>query len=151
MNFSTGGKYGLFWEKKLIERWYLLITKKFLFLKFSRTGNTVFFWNKKMMDRWYLMVTEKFLFWATEKFLFWTFRWWEIRSFFSQKVDVRITLAWSFRAFNDIPGHGKYGFSCGGTLLPSLLGKLLTGKRKMRAGKGIIRAGEQAIRAGQKF
>ena len=28
------GKYGLFWVKKLIERWYLLVTEKFLFWTF---------------------------------------------------------------------------------------------------------------------
>ena len=67
------GKYGLFWDKKLMERWFSLFT---------------------------------------EKSLFWTFRWFEIRSFFKQKADVKIISAWSFGAFHDIPGPGKYGFSC---------------------------------------
>ena len=65
------GKYGLFWAKKLMERWYLLIT---------------------------------------EKTLFWSFRRWEIQSFLSQKVDGKVIFPWSFWAFNDIPGLGKYGF-----------------------------------------
>ena len=74
-----------FWAKKLMERWYLLITEKFLFwtfrwweirsflsqevdgkmiftgywevlvLNFSVMGNMVFFSVKKLMERWYLL------------------------------------------------------------------------------------------------
>ena len=163
-NLFGNGKYGLFWAKKLIEIWYLLITEKVLFstfrwwtirsffepknswkydiywllkrscfqlfgngqyglflsqevdgnmiftdylkslvLNFSVMENTVFFSVKKLTERWYLLVTEKFL--------FWTFRWWEIRSFFIQNVDGRMIYTWSFWAFHDIPGPGKYGFS----------------------------------------
>ena len=87
---------------------------KFFYLNFLVKGNTVFFETKKLMKRWYLLITEKFLFWATEKFLFWNFRWWEIHSFFSQKVDVKIIFTWFFWAFHDIPGPGKYSFSCSG-------------------------------------
>ena len=32
--------------------------------------------------------------------------------FFSQKVDGKMIFTWSFWAFHDIPGLGKYGFSC---------------------------------------
>ena len=108
--------------KKLMEIWYLLITA--LVLMFSKMGNTVFFWAKKLIERWYLLIAESSsfelfgdekygLFWVkklmerwyllvTQKVLFWTFWWWEIRSF----------LTWPFWAFHDIPGLGKYGFSC---------------------------------------
>ena len=55
---------------------------KVLVLKFSGMGNTIFFWDKKLMERWHLLITQKFL--------LWTFWWWEIRSFFSQKVDAKI-------------------------------------------------------------
>ena len=55
---------------------------KVLLLNFSGMGNTVFFWDKKLMERWHLLITQKFL--------LWTFWWWEIRSFFSQKVDAKI-------------------------------------------------------------
>ena len=75
-----------------------------LVLFFLGVGNRVFFWEKKLLARWYLLVTEKFL--------FWTFRWWEIRSFFRQKIDVKIIFTWYFWAFHDISGPGKYGFSC---------------------------------------
>ena len=132
--FFGDEKYGIFSGKKLVEIWYLLITEKFLFwpfrwweirsflsqkvdgkiiftgywevlvLHFSVMGNTVFFWVKKLMERWYLLVTDKFL--------FWTFRWWEIRSFFTQKVDGKMIFTWYFSAFHDIPALGKYGFSC---------------------------------------
>ena len=30
----------------------------------------------------------------------------------SQEVDGKMRLTWSFRAFHDIPGLEKYGFSC---------------------------------------
>ena len=70
--FFGDRKYGLFWGKKLMEIWYLLVTEKFLFwafrwweirsfLSFSRMGNTTF-WGKKLMKRWNLLITEKFLF-----------------------------------------------------------------------------------------
>ena len=105
---------------------------KFLVLIFSEMGNTVFSWAKKLIERWYLLITEMVL--------FWTFRWWEIRSFFesrswwkdiywllrssclklfgdgkyglffSQNVDGKMIYTWSFLAFHDIPGPGKYGF-----------------------------------------
>ena len=60
---------------------------------------------KKLMERWNLLVTQKFL--------FWTFQSWEIRSFFSQKVDGKMIFTWSFLFFHDIPGPEGYGFSCG--------------------------------------
>ena len=74
---------------------------KVLVLTFSEMENTVFSWAKKLTKIWYLLITGKIL--------FWTFRWWEIRSFFSQKVDEKMIFTWSFWAFYDIPGPGKYG------------------------------------------
>ena len=44
--------------------------------------NTVFSWANKLMKIWYLLITEKFL--------VWTFQRWEIRSFFSQKIDGKM-------------------------------------------------------------
>ena len=132
--FFGDWKYGLFRVKKLMEIWYLLITEKFLFWTFLGMKNTVFFkskswWKdyiywllkssrfelfgdgkyglfrvKKLMEIWYLLITEKFL--------FWTFRWWEIRSFFSQKVDGNMIFTWLFLAFHNTPGFGKDDFSC---------------------------------------
>ena len=82
--FSEMGNTVFSWAKKLIERWYLLITEKVLFwtfrwweissflsqevdekmiftgysevlvLKFLVMGNTVFFSDKMLMERWYL-------------------------------------------------------------------------------------------------
>ena len=109
---------------------------KVLVLTFSEMGNTVFSWAKKLTEIWYLLITGKFLFWT---FRWWEIRsffesrsWWKddiywlLRSscfelfsngkygiFFSQKVDVKMIFTWSFWAFYDIPGPGKYGFSCG--------------------------------------
>ena len=111
MNFLEG-KNVVFWVKKLMEIWYLLITENFLFwsfreweirpflsqkvdgkmlftdywkvlvLNFSVIGKMVFFWVKKLMERWYLLTNEKFLFWILRR--------WEIRSFLSQKVDEKM-------------------------------------------------------------
>ena len=82
--FLGTGNMVFFWAKKLMERWYLLITEKVLFwtfqwwkirsffesrswwkdnitgygevldLNFSAMGNTVFFSAKMLMGRWYL-------------------------------------------------------------------------------------------------
>ena len=124
----------VFLSKKLMEMWYLLINKKFLFWSFWEweirsffepktwrkddiywlmkrfcfelfgDGKYGLFWVKKLIEKWYLLVTEMFL--------FWTFWWWEIRSFFSKKVDGKMIFTWSFWALHDISGLRKYGFSC---------------------------------------
>ena len=106
LTFSEMGNTVFTWAKQLTEIWYLLVTEKNLVLTFPELGKTVFFWVKKLMERLYLLVTEKFL--------FWTFRWWEIRSFFSQKVDGKMIFTLSFWALYDIPGPGNYGFSRSG-------------------------------------
>ena len=124
-----------FWAKKMMERWYLLITEKSLFWTFRWWEIWPFFKSRSWWKRWYLLITEKFL--------FWTFRWWEMRSFFesrswwkggiywlprvpcfelfgdgkcdlffSQKVDGKMIFTLSFWAVHDILGPGKYGFSC---------------------------------------
>ena len=72
---------------------------KVLVLSFSVMRNTV-------MEIRYLLITEKFLFWA--------FEWREIQSFFIQKFDIKVIFTWYFWVFRDIPGPGKYGFSCSG-------------------------------------
>ena len=129
--FSGMGNTVFSWAKKLIERWYLLITEKVLFWTFrwweirsffesrswwkddiywllrsscfdlSEMGNTVFSEPK---------VDGKTIFTDYWTFLFWTFRWWEIRSFLSQEVHGKMIFRWSFWAFFDIPGPRKYGF-----------------------------------------
>ena len=108
--------------------------RKVLVLIYLEIRNTVFSWAKKFIERWYLLITEKVLFWT---FRWWKIRyffesrsWWKddiywiLRSFcfelfgngkygpfFSQKVDGKMIFTWSFWAFYDIPGPGKYGFS----------------------------------------
>ena len=81
LNLSGMGNTVFFWDKELVERWYLLITEVFLFWTFQGWKMRSF-WGKKLMERWYLLVTEKFL--------FWTFPWWEIRSFLRQKVNGKM-------------------------------------------------------------
>ena len=48
-------KYGLFLSQKLMERWYLLITEKFLVRNFRLWEIRPFFSAKKLMERWYLL------------------------------------------------------------------------------------------------
>ena len=107
---------------------------KVLVLTFSEMGNTVFSSAKKLTEIWYLLITGKLLFWT---FRWWEIRpffesrsWWKYDIywlltsscfelfgnwkyglFFSQKVDGKMIFTWSFWAFYDIPGPGKYGFS----------------------------------------
>ena len=104
LNLFGNEKYGFLLDQKGDSNMIFTDYWKVLVLNFSVTGNTVFFWVKKLMERWYLLVTEKFLFWS--------FRWWGIRSFFSQKFYGKMIFTWSFWAFHDIAGLGKYGFSC---------------------------------------
>ena len=49
--FSGMGNTVFFWDKKLMERWYLLITEKLFFYNFSVMGSTVIFWVQKLMER----------------------------------------------------------------------------------------------------
>ena len=76
---------------------------KVLVLTFSEMENTVFSWSKKLTKILYLQITGKFL--------FWTFCDGKYGLSFSQKVDGNMIFTWSFWAFYDIPGPGKYGFS----------------------------------------
>ena len=109
---------------------------KDLVLNFSEMGNTVFSSAKKLTEIC-LLITGKFLFWTFRwleiRSFFESRSWWKddiywlLRSscfelfgdgkyglFFSQKVDGKMIFTWSFWAFYDIPGPGKYGFShCG--------------------------------------
>ena len=126
-------KIWYFWTKKLIEIWYLLITEKFLFrpfrqreirsflsqkvdgkmiftdywkalvLNFSMTGNRSFFESRSWLkdDIYWLLKSSCFELSGDGKY----------GLFFSQKVDGKMIFPWSFLAFHDIPGLGKYGFS----------------------------------------
>ena len=52
---SGDGKYGLFWAKKLMERWYLLVTGKFLFWTVRKWEIRYFFEPKSWWRRRYLL------------------------------------------------------------------------------------------------
>ena len=55
LNFSMMGNTVFFWVKKLMERWYLLVTEKFLFWTFRWWEIRSFLSAKKLMERWYLL------------------------------------------------------------------------------------------------
>ena len=105
-----------------------------LVLNFSGMENTVFFCQK--VDWNIFTGYEKFLLWSfwecKNTILFEPKSWWKddihwslkspcfdlfgnlkIWSFFSQKGDGKMIFIWSFLVFHDIPGLGKYSFSCG--------------------------------------
>ena len=54
LNFLVMGNTVFFWAKKLMERWYLLVTEKFLFWNFRWWEIQSFFQKKKLMKRLYL-------------------------------------------------------------------------------------------------
>ena len=108
---------------------------KGLLQNFSKMQNTVIFSAKKLMERWYVLIIEKVLFWTFQRWEVRSFferkNWWKddnywlLKSscfelfgdgkhglFLSQKVDGKMIFTWSFWTFHDIPGFGKYGFSC---------------------------------------
>ena len=98
LEFSEMGNTVFFETKKLVERWYLLITEKFLFWTFRGWEIRSFLWGENLMERLYLLVTEKFLIWA--------FGWEKIRSSLRQKVngkmiftDYRKVLVWATEKF----------------------------------------------------
>ena len=97
--FFGNGKYSLFLRQKVSGKMIFTGYWKILVLSFSVMRNMV-------MEIRYLLITEKFLFWA--------FRGREIQSFFIQKVDIKVIFTWYFWVFRDIPGPGKYDFSCSG-------------------------------------
>ena len=97
-------KYRLFCTKKLMERWYLLITGKFLFWTFWRWEIRSFFEPK---SSW-----KDDVYWLLKSSCFEIFEDGKCGLFLSQKVDRKMIFTWSFWDFHDIPGPGKYGFSC---------------------------------------
>ena len=91
LDFSEiGNTYCLFWARKLMERWYLLIAEKFLLFWTFLRWKIRSLWAKKLMERWYLLITEKFLFWTIWR--------WEMRSFFELKIwrkdDIYLLSLW---------------------------------------------------------
>ena len=118
-----------------MERWYLLITEKSLFWTFRRWEIQSFFEPKSWWKDYiyWLLESSCFELFRGGKcglFLKPKCRWkddiyWLLKSscfelygdgkygiLLSQKVEGKMRFAWSFWAFHDIPGHGKYGFSC---------------------------------------
>ena len=71
----------------------LLITGKVLVLNFFETGNMVRSFEEPK-NFWEIFLDDKSGF------------------FFSQKIEGKMIFTWYFLAFHDIPGLGKYGFSC---------------------------------------
>ena len=125
-----------FRAKKLMKRWYLLNTEKFLFWTFWRWEIGLFVnqkFDEKMIftDQWKVLVL-KFLemgntvffepeswwkydiYWLLKSSCFEVFDDGKYSVFFSKKVDRKMVFTWSSWTFHNISGLGKYGFSCSG-------------------------------------
>ena len=98
------GKYGLFLARKLMKRWYLLFTEKFLFRTFMRWEIRSFFEPKG----WW----KDDIYWFLKSFCFELLGDGKYSYFNSKKDDGKMIFTWSFWAFHDIPGLGKIDFSC---------------------------------------
>ena len=105
------GKCGHFWAKKLMERWYLLITGKFLFWTLWRWEIRYFFELKSWWKDDIYWLLKDSCFELLKGSCFGLSGDGKHSIFLSQKVDEKIIFTWHFWAFDDIPGLGKYGFS----------------------------------------
>ena len=101
--FSEMGNTVFSWAKKLIERWYLLITEKVLFWTFRWWKIRSFFESRS----WW----KDDIYWLRRIACFELFVDWKYGLFYRQKVDGKMIFTWYFWAFYDVPGPGKYGFS----------------------------------------
>ena len=75
LNFSEMGNMVFFWAKKLMESWYLLITKKFLFWTFQRWEIWSFFELKSWWKDDIYLVFLSFL-WYSRTWEIWFFVKW---------------------------------------------------------------------------
>ena len=82
--------------------WNMFTDNKRVVLNFSVIGNTVFFVSRS----WW----KDDIYWLMRSSCFEPFGDGKHGLFFSQKVDGKMIYTWSFWAFHDIPGPGKYGF-----------------------------------------
>ena len=99
-DFFADGKNGLFWAKRMMEMWYLLITEKLFFRPFQRC-EIQSFWSQKVDGK---IFTD---YW---KALFLNLSVMGNIVFFEPKVDGKSIFTWSFWAIHDIPGLEQYGF-----------------------------------------
>ena len=102
------GKYGLFLRQKLVKRWYYWLLTCYCF-EFFEDGKHGIFLKQK--------VDVKIILTGYWKVLALSFSAMGNTVFFSQKNDVKMIFTWSFWAFQDILGAGKYGFSCSVSIL----------------------------------
>ena len=98
--FSGMENMVFFWAKKLMERWYLLITESSCFELFGDEKYGLFLSQE---------VDGKMIFTGYWEVLVLTFRKWEIRSFLSQKLMERQYLLITERSCFELFGDGKYG------------------------------------------
>ena len=91
---------------------------KVLVLIFSGIGNTVFFETKS----WW----KDNIYWLPRRSCFELFVDRKYGFFYNQKVDGKMIFTWSFWAFHDITGLGKYGYSRSDNLMYCTLSPMVT-------------------------
>ena len=106
------GKTGFFWDKSQWKDDIYWFLKSFLFKLFGN-GKYSLFWDKKFDEKMIFTDYWKVFVLGNRKVLVLEFSVMG-NTLFSQKVDVKIIFTWFFWAFHDIPGPGKYSFSCSG-------------------------------------
>ena len=104
LNFSEIKNTVFFWARRLMERWYLLITEKVLFWTFQRWE----IWSFSEPESWWKYDSC----WLLKSSCFELFDDGKYSLIFSQEIDGKMIFTCSFWAFHDIPGLGKYGFLC---------------------------------------
>ena len=97
------GKYSPFLSQKIDGKIIFTDYWKVLVLNFSVMGNTVFFEPRS----WW----KDDIYWLLRGSCFEVFGDGKYDLFSREKVNGKMIFTWSFLAFNDISGLGKYGFS----------------------------------------
>ena len=101
-NVFRNGKCGLFLSQKVDGNMIFTDYWKVFVLNFSEMRNTVFFESRN----WW----KDDIYWLLRSCCFELFGDRKYSLFFSQNVDGKMIFTWSFWAFYEIPGPGKYGF-----------------------------------------
>ena len=106
------GKYGLFLSQKVDGKMIFAGYRKFLFWTFrwweirsSFEGDGKIRSSFESRSWW-----KDHIYWLLRRSYFELFGDGKYGLCFSQNVDGKMIFTWSFRAFHDIPGLGKYGF-----------------------------------------
>ena len=112
LNFLGMGNTIFFLRQKVDEKMIITNHWKVLVLNFLVMRKTVFFETKSWWKGDIYWLLKSSCFGQPKSSCFEPVGGGKCGLFFIQKVDVKIIFTGSFLAFHDIPGPGKYSFSC---------------------------------------